>query len=426
MNKSLLVLKHEVYSLVSRFSFWFGVLGIPLLGLVVLTVVNYINRSQGAGGESATPFAQVGEAFSQEEDTRPQGFVDLSGIVQEYPQDFNGMDLLRYESESDAQKDMDSGKIGGFYVISKDYLKTGQVIVYTEQYNLINAEDRSAPLTQLLAFNLLGGDQALVNAVRNPIADLESVSTIPVTEENAPVAPRDRESMTYFFLPYGIMMLFYIAILGSAGLMLNSVAKEKENRIMEVLLLSTNPIRLLLGKIVGLGLVGLLQVVIWLVSSLALLTLSGQTIPALAGVRIPPGMIVWGIVFFVLGYLVYASLMAGVGALVPNLREASQATMIVILPLMIPLFIISALIETPNSPISVGMSLFPLTAPTTMMLRMAATNVPFWQPLLAAALLVVTDILVMRAVAGMFRAQTLLSGQPFKVKKFFLALVGKG
>jgi ABC-2 type transport system permease protein len=134
---------------------------------------------------------------------------------------------------------------------------------------------------------------------------------------------------------------------------------------------------------------------------------------------------VWGVLFFILGYAVYASLMAGVGALVPSLKEASQATFVIMIPLIAPLMLISPLISKPNSLLAVIISLFPLTAPVTMMTRLAATTVPIWQILLALALLAATAYFIVRGVAGLFRAQTLLSGQKFRLKLLLQALVGK-
>jgi ABC-2 type transport system permease protein len=96
------------------------------------------------------------------------------------------------------------------------------------------------------------------------------------------------------------------------------------------------------------------------------------------------------------------------------------------LPLTVPLFIITALVARPNGVPALIFSLFPLTSPTVMMLRMTLTPVPIWQLLLALLLLGVAALLVIRVVARMFRAQTLLSGQPFQLKQFFHALAGKG
>lgn len=424
MKTILLVLRYEIQSLVTRFSFWFGALGLPIIAFVILLGITLINQSQGVGrgGMVASPFEQIGQVFSEEQDTRPQGFADLSGIVKVIPSDVNSEELIFYSSEAAGKGDFDSGKLGAFFVIAEDYLSSGQVTVYTEEYNLVGAFNRASNLEKVLTLNLLQGDENLARAIDNPLPTTKKYSVAPPSD----TPQRTRDDMWYFFIPYAVMMLFYISILGSAGLLLNSVTKEKENRVIEVLLLSIGPLRLLLGKIIGLGIIGLFQMVIWLISSILILNFSGQSFQLPSGAQLPPGIIPWGIVFFILGYLVYAALMAGAGALVPNLREASQATIIVIIPLIIPLLLINVLIEAPNNPISVVMSLFPLTSPTTMMLRLAATNVPTWQPVLAVILLVITDYLVIRLVAGMFRAQTLLSGQPFKVKNFLLALVGKG
>lgn len=133
----------------------------------------------------------------------------------------------------------------------------------------------------------------------------------------------------------------------------------------------------------------------------------------------------WGVLFFIFGYAVFASLMAGIGALVPNLREGSQLTTVVILPMIIPLVFISALINTPNSPLSVFLSMFPLTAPVSMMTRLSATQVPFWQASLALLLLALTAVFLVRASASLFKAQNLLTGQTFTVAGFLKALAGK-
>ena len=194
---------------------------------------------------------------------------------------------------------------------------------------------------------------------------------------------------------------------------------------MEILMVSVTPRQLLTGKIVGLGIVGLLQVVAWVGTGRILLARSGTTFNLPIAFQLPPSFLVWGLVFFLLGYAVYASLMAGLGALVPNLREASQATILVIFPLLIPMVLNSILINEPDSLISVFLSLFPLTSPVAMMTRLAAGSVPIWQLLLAAALLAGTAVFVVRAVARMFRAQTILSGQTFSRKLFFNTLLGK-
>jgi ABC-2 type transport system permease protein len=203
---------------------------------------------------------------------------------------------------------------------------------------------------------------------------------------------------------------------------LNSVSGEKKTRVIEILLVSVAPIQLLSAKIVGLGLLGLLQASIWFATGFGLLRLGGQSFAISPEFQPPLSIVAWGLAFFLLGYAVYASLMAALGALVPNIKEASQMVILVIWPLLIPLFLIVPLIEQSRAPLAVGLSLFPFTAPIAMMTRLAVGGVPAWQPWLAAGLLLLTAFLVIRAAAGAFRAQALLSGQPISPAGYYAAL----
>jgi len=188
---------------------------------------------------------------------------------------------------------------------------------------------------------------------------------------------------------------------------------------------SMHPREMLTGKILALGLTGLLQTVVWTGSGLLLLRLAGQRFALGAAFQLPTSILIWGILFFIFGYAVYASLLAGVGALVPNMREASQLTTMVILPMIVPLMFISSLIQAPNSTLSVFFSMFPLTAPVAMMTRLAATEVPFWQSALALVLVALTAVYFVLAVSKLFRAQNLLSGRQVNAFTYLKILFGK-
>jgi len=207
--------------------------------------------------------------------------------------------------------------------------------------------------------------------------------------------------------------------------MLNSVAKEKENRVMEILMSSVKPKQLMAGKILGLGLIGLLQMVIWFGSGMLLLRLGGTTLNIPPSLQLPPEVFYWGVPFFILGYLIYATIMAGVGALVPNLKEGTQATFFVILPILVPLLLIGVIIEQPNATLPVILSLIPFTAPNTIMTRLAVSPVPLWQLLFALGSMIITVIFLIRAVSRMFHASLLLTGKKFSIKAYFKALLGK-
>jgi ABC-2 type transport system permease protein len=250
---------------------------------------------------------------------------------------------------------------------------------------------------------------------------------LPMAVETKPLTParqqRDEKEKVPFAIPYATAMLTVLVVLMSSGLLLHSIAGEKKNQVMEVLMVSVSPRQMLRGKIIGLGMLGLLQAVVWIGTGYVLLRVGGRplNLPLASGLRI--SMLVWGIVFFLLGYAIYASLMAGLGAVVQNVKEASQSTIVVIWPMVLVMLLIRVLIEHPHGTLATALSLFPLTAPVAMMTRLAAGGVPFWQPLLAMVLLLVAAWFIVRTVAGMFHAQLLLSGQPFSTKRFLGALL---
>ena len=411
MSRMLLVLRHEFYTTIARPSFLFTIVGIPLIGAMVFYFVSLAQQDQDTS-------AIVSQIITGPTEVETDGYVDLAGIIQVIPSSIPPGRYIAFPSEDAARSALEEGEITAYYMIAADYLESGSVQYIRPDFSPFTAFDSSGEFDWLIQVNLLDGDVQLASLVDGPY----NLVSEPLGDQ----PERDEGNMFTFFMPYIVTMVFYVVILGAASLLLNSVTKEKENRVIEILMVSVSPRQLLTGKIIALGLIGLLQTIIWVGMGRFLLYRSGPVFNLPVTFQLPLSFLVWGIVFFILGYAVYASLMAGLGALVPNMREASQATFVVILPLIIPMFFISVLIEDPNGTMALIMSLFPLTAPVAMMTRLAAAKLPFWQPLLAALLLVGTSVLVLRAVARMFRAQTLLSGQPFSLKVFFQALLGRG
>ena len=412
MNKMLFVLKNEIIILLTRPSFWLVALGLPLAGAVIFAGVGAINRNAGAS-------QTVSQVLTSPQDTRPEGYVDLSGVIRQIPAGFPAGEFIAYPDEAAARKALQAGQISAVYIVSRNFIQDGKVTNIRPDFNpLASSGSSSGGFLRLLQVNLAGGNALFASLVDGPVK-LEDTSL-------ATTPQPDQKNALALWTPYIITILFYMLIMGSASLLLSNVSKEKENRMMEVLLTSVTPQQLLTGKILGLGIVGLGQTLLWLGMSSLLLNRSGQTFNLPSDIHLPASFLVWGLVFFVLGYAVYASLMAGLGALAPNLREASQATFVITLPLIVPLFLSSSVfMQEPNGAIATGLSLFPLSAPVAMMARLSAGGVPGWQAPLSAVLLALTAVLILRGVAGMFRAQALLSGQGFKMKMYFRALVGK-
>jgi len=413
MKKIALVLKNEIVTMLTRPSFWLGALGLPLIGMLIFAGVGFLNR----GSSTAESVSQI---FTDPQQALPEGYVDLSGLLVALPESVPPGMFIAYPSEDSARLALQAGEISAIYIVAADYLDSGIITYVRPDFNPLAGASESASglFGWIMDVNLAGGDMLFASLINGPI----QVQEVPLAPETTP----DEDNPLAYWAPYAITLLFYMLIISSASLLLTNISKEKENRVIEVLLTSVTPRQLLTGKILGLGIVGLGQTVLWLATAYVLGNSGDRTFDLPSTFQLPLSFILWGLVFFLLGYGIYASLMAGVGALAPNLREGSQATMLVMFPLMIPLFFSSTVFANdPHGPIATGFSLFPLSAPVAMMARLASGGVPGWQIWLAVVLLAGTTVLIVRAVAGMFRAQALLSGQGFNVKIFLKALVGK-
>lgn len=409
MSKAWTVFKYELRNTLLRRSFLLTLILVPLVPAIVIGVLGLLNQDQQQA---------VTELLTPDVNTLPNGFVDHAGLIQSFPEGFENGQLLRYSNEIDARSDLQNDKLGAVFIVSSDYLNTGKVTIVTFDANPVTGFEQTDMMESLLQYNLLGADADLVQLINQPVS-YAFTNIAPLLEEPEISGPMA------FYLPYGITMLFYVLILTSASFLLNNISKEKENRVMEVLLSSIKPIELFTGKILALGAAGLLQLVVWLGSAILIMRLGGTTLNLPADLQFSPTLLIWGVIFFILGYGLYGSLMAGVGAMVPNLRESSQATFIVIIPMIIPLMFISALIEDPNGSIATILSFIPFTSSTAMMTRLAATKVPFWQPALSCIILLITAMLVVRGVSKLFKAQTMLTGQKFSANAFLKALFSK-
>ena len=408
MKKTLLVLRNEIITAVTRKSFLFTAFGLPLIAVLI-----FLGASVLKGNALGALGALTGASGKSE--LQVEGYVDHSGLIKAVPEDIPAGILVAYGDEASAHQALNNGEIAAYYVIPADYVESGNLIYINPAYSWTSNKGQSWVMRRTITANLLGNDPQRIQRFWHAM-DVEAKAL-------APSQKRDEDNPLTFAVPYATMMIFYIVILMSSSLLLNSVTVEKQNRVMEILMSSVKPSQLLSGKIIGLGITGLLQTVIWFGTGYTLLRLSGRTFNLPPGFELPPSILAWGMVFFLLGYAVYASLMAALGALVPNLKEGSQSTIVVIWPAIVPMFLISILIEQPHGALATGLSLFPLTAPMTMMLRLSVGGVPWWQPLLAAGLLLITVYFILRAVARVFRAQYLLSGQTFSVKRYLGALL---
>ena len=402
MSKTLVVLRHEFLTIVKKPSFWFGILGMPFIVGIIVAVIGL-----ASGAATAAVISQQSAKTG-----KPQGYVDQASLIKRAGDGFQA-----FADEATAREALASGAIEAYYVVPADYVQTGNVRMVANEIEdtPFGPREKSQSFAALLNGNLLN-DQALAAQVTKPVEIKDNIGL-------APAEDRKGASFGGFSpLVYGVALLFFIVFMTASSFLMQAVSTEKENRVIEVLMSSVTPTQLLAGKILGLGLIGFIQLVLWFGSSLFALT-SVPLISRFVG-PISPFAVLITVVFFVLGYFVYASLLAGLGALMPGGRETAQYSFLVLFPLFIPLYLNQAIGAEPNGVLATALSLIPFTAPIVMPMRLFATEVPLWQVGVGLALLALLDYLAITGAARVFRAQSLLSGSKPTVKQIMAAFRG--
>ena len=425
MKKTLLVIRQELINTFSRPSYLVVAIGIPLLSVLILGGIKLI---KARSGEQDTSPLTPAEEWQME----VEGYLDQSGLIQVIPEDLPEGHLISYVDEDQAQEALASGEISAYYIIPADYLEDGEIFyVFPETRPLID-DGQKWVMRWTLLFNLLGGDPEAAERIWNPAYELKE-QVISASEPQGDAPARDAcsrpgaacESNDLIrYIPSIMAALFFISFMSSSTMLFSSIGIEKENRTLEVLLLSISPRQLLAGKTIGLATSGLFQTTVWLGAVFTIFNLGGSTLNLPENFSFPADILVWSLIFFLGGYGVYASLMAGAGALVPKMKDAGAANFIAMSPLLLGYMvgIMAPLANSAEAALPIFLSFFPLTSPIVMVMRVTNTIVPLWQIILSAVLLLGTNILINRATASMFQAQNLLSGQPFSLKRYFKVL----
>jgi ABC-2 type transport system permease protein len=216
-----------------------------------------------------------------------------------------------------------------------------------------------------------------------------------------------------FLISYVFMMIIYMTVLMYGIYVMRGVLEEKSSHIVEVIISTVKPFELMLGKVLGIGAVGLTQMLLWSALGRALSAPAVLGANGLAGLElptIPVSLMVFFVVYFVLGYLLFGTLYAGVGAAFDTEQDAQNFQAVITIFLVIPLVLIVQIMNQPDGALSIVLSLIPFFTPILMFLRMTLTQVPPLQ-IAASVVLMVGAILVMAWLVGkIYRVGILMHG----------------
>lgn len=404
MNKTLVVIRHEFAVTLRRTSFRVFTLAIPLL--MALAVI------------ALALFQAIRDPSAPE--TTTMGYIDLSGLLS--PDHDQG--LVRFQSFQDQQAGIQSlaaGEVSALYLVPSDYLQTGHVIhVIQERAGVGLEDDNHRAMEQFLLDNLLEGQlpEERLERVLRPLVS----STVEIDEEGLPVEDTFDSGRAAFFVVLALLIM--ASIVGTSGYMLQGLNEEKENRIMEVLLSSVTPKQLMLGKLAGLGLAGLVQVILWAAAGIGLFFILGTGLVDLPDLSLPsPLLTLVALLYFILTYALAGALMASLGAITTSQREAGQITFIFIMPFVAPLWFLTALLENPDGPVAQVLSYIPFTAPVASLIRLALDAMGPMDILISLGILGASVAFSVFLAARLFRTFLLMYGQRPKIKQIARTII---
>lgn len=390
MTKMLTILKHEFRQTIKRKAFLLLTISVPLIALV------------GMLG-----YGVIQEIYRPEvPEEKRIGYVDHTGIFTGYTE-HPGLTFILYAEEAEAKSDLLAGEIHEFFIIPPDYLDTGKVIRFITEREIVPSPEIRRHISDFLLNNILAGEvtEQLRRRVREPLM----LASLQLDEMGYPIQPRD--PLVVFVVPYVFAILFMISIFFSSGFLLESVSQEKENRMIEVLLSSVSPRQLFLGKIVGLGAAGLLQMTVWMITIRIFTDVAAMEIPALGDLVIPTSMLVLGLLYFILGYLLFAVIFAGMGSVASTARESQQWAGVLTWPAIVPMILFTMIAEHPDGLVARILTFIPFTSPMTVMMRLPNTIIPLWELALSLAILVGSIAVGIWFVAKVFRVFLLMYGK---------------
>lgn len=413
MNKLLLIIQREYTTLVARKSFIVITLLIPFLFVAIGAVPVLISEWNNSGSaEAVTVIDETGRLAGVIPDTESFRFIPLKGEA-------GSTDVKGFFDQA-------GDSMSALVVIPANVLDSAKVNIYSKStVNMALVSHVTESLNDTLTAVKIAsmGVPNLDKMVKEAQVDID-VNSVKLSDDGT-----ESEASTTAAMVLGMVLAFitYMFVLTYGAMIMNSVIEEKTNRIVEVIVSSCKPFQLMMGKIIGVALVGLTQFLIWaiLISvavgglgiSLANNPMSDLAVVfnAIQSVNLV-SIFTCFVVYFLGGYLLYASLFAGFGSAVDQASDASQFTSPIIIVMVVALYAGIGCMENPNGSMAMWCSMIPFTSPIVMMVRLPY-DVPFWQIAVSVALLYGTAFGLVWVSSRIYRIGILRYGKKFTFKE---------
>ena len=415
MRDILLIIKREFGERVASRSFVVGTLLFPLL-MIGLVLLPRIVGSRGTEWDLAIVSdapAGVAESFATALGRPPESTDD------------NTYKMTRIEGTVDATRDRLAARLlakefDGYIALPADVLQSGNVVFRAR---------KSGSFAVIRDLRTAGTRAVQSERLKRSGIDASAIAALvaPVVIDEARITARGEErggALSTFLTAYIVAFLIYLMTTLYGVAVMRSVLEEKTNRIAEVLMSTIRASHLMAGKIIGVGSAAVVQVVIWVAITIVIATQAdklgkGFALPdtVLQALNVPPGTGTLLFLYFLLGFFLYASVFAMVGAAVTSEQEAQSVQFIALIPMIAPMLFLESILNAPLGRLSTVLGLIPFTSPITMPMRMASTAVPAVEIVASLGLLVLGIAGVAWVAGKVYRVGILSTGKKPTLKE---------
>ncbi len=405
------IFRREYVTRITTKGFWISTALLPLF-VIIMSIIPLLTSKAKSSNEPITIVDVTGQFYPLLMETRegasPEDLRDVPEIRVEHLEQGTSLEALTHRLNEEAEQ----GGIQGYFVIDPESLATGELTFYAR--NPSSSAVAGANINSIMAkavrrFRLMklgfSGDQ-IDHAIGSVEFEIKKATNDPKKKEESGVSA--------FLTSFGLVMFIYFSLIFYGVHVLRGVLEEKSNRIVEVIVSTVKPFELMLGKILGIGAVGITQVTMWVVFAAVIsmpqvtmaLSLSKDQVPSLGGVQL-----IFFPIYFVLGFFLYATIYAGIGSMFNSEEDAQQMVSVATMMLVIPMFAMMPVMKNPGGPLALGLSLFPFFTPILMFLRIGVQMPPAWQIALSIGIMIGTILLLTWLVSKIYRVGILMYGK---------------
>jgi ABC-2 type transport system permease protein len=436
MQKFLAVVKHEYKKIVLKWTFLIGTLLFPLMaaGFAVVPVVIFSIKGEPTRIAVADKTGKIAPRFRANLSTEKmrekaaevarESLGNLTATQEEKLKrdmaqfeenfvfvEYRAEEKSREQIERELREKVRAGEIDTYLIVPENYAdpdaryefysrKSGEFLVNSTLKDALNSAVRSQRLA----------DADISEERLKELSGSVKIETVKLDE----TGEKSEDDMG-FLAGFAIAFMIYLNLAIYGQMIMSTVVEEKETRVAEILFSSARPFELMMGKLVGVGLAGLTQFAIWVISAAILVAFILPSLMA-SGIDLSlPAIsvldIIYFLIYFLLGFFLYASIFALIGSMVTSVQEGGQFAFLPVMLMLAGFYFSFAVIRDPNSSLSVWASIAPFVAPMTMPIRILSETPPFWQIALSILVNLTAIISLIWVASRVYRVGMLMYGK---------------